>query len=450
MLYLVKRIFRDGKCVGYYVSDGRKTLSINIDTVIRYALQGRIRNVAVRNVKGQQILYGTNGFSIEKLEVEKLDKLDKDKSDKKQVQASSVQSNLLKVIEIISDDNGVIGYILELNGRKASVTVNQYNGYIRQNRVDTSTLDKAARVYCGTSLFEQSKIKDKARDCIRAMRESGDENAIPEVIALVNNAETTAKMWRGTKQDFVTYLNNILKYIELKLESVSSRLFRKKVEIAFAIIGKAANDAATLMTDKRQIYLKELKNVGTNLNALAAYDNVDDFNRDYDKLRDRIRNIRANLEADLKTQEQIRTGIKQLREASNKLIAALDPNDDLYNEKVTILNEPWCYNNIKFLEGSKYLKNCYITPVSQPDRMIASLASVQLKLNYTPKGDYSGFTLAYKGKVYKYNKKFNNINLIAAFIKAMNDAGKLAGNDFNISVESNGQIKNIKFVVGNQ
>lgn len=451
MLYLVKRIFKGGKCVGYYVSDGRKTLSINLDTVIRYALQGRIRNVAVRNVKGQQILYGTNGFSIEKLEVEKLDS----KENKEPVKtvtdtatnAATNANNLLKVLEVISDDSGAIGYVLELHGKIASVTPVQYRAYIRKNRVDTSTLERAKKVYCGSNLFEQSGIKDKARDCVRAMRESGDDNAIPEIISLVNNAESTAKAWNGTKADFGVYLDNILKYLELKLEGVSSKLFQKRIETAFAVVGKAANDAATLMTDKRHVYLAELKSIGMNLSALGAYNDINDFNRDYDKLRDKLRNLRASLDADLKTQEQIRSGIRQLREASNKLIAALDKNDELYNEKVIILNEPWCYKNIKFLEGSKYLKNCFITPIDNPEKMIASLASVQLKLTYTTKGDYSGFDLAYRGKKYHYNKRFNNFNLIAAFIRAMDDAGKLNGNDLNISVDSNGGIKNIKFIV---
>ena len=51
-LELVKRVFQDDKCIGYYVSDGSKILPVKIEQVYGYAKNKRIANVAIRNNNG--------------------------------------------------------------------------------------------------------------------------------------------------------------------------------------------------------------------------------------------------------------------------------------------------------------------------------------------------------------------------------------------------------------
>ena len=92
-LELVKRVFQDDKCIGYYVSDGSKILPVKIEQVYGYAKNKRIANVAIRNNNGSLVLYGINGFRIEDLPVEKV----KTSSNKIEVKEIYILGPLIKL-----------------------------------------------------------------------------------------------------------------------------------------------------------------------------------------------------------------------------------------------------------------------------------------------------------------------------------------------------------------
>lgn len=432
-LELVKRVFQDDKCIGYYVSDGSKILPVKIEQVYGYAKNKRIANVAIRNNNGSLVLYGINGFRIEDLPVEKV----------------KTSSNKIEVKEIYKSDGIEIGYTLYLNGKTSKVNREVYQNYLNNGKIDKSSITKAkvidnkSSIDC-SDIFNKYKIHDLVNESIRIMRACNNENnkgLIDDIVKAAGNAEKAGKAWTKSREQYenaiVSLRNNILNQIKIN----TALYIRSTSNMLKSSIEKAA-DQSIKIRDKES-FAKLLK-LSKMLDALKNADSFDDYNRQYREINTQFNSIKLEIDSKVKNELKKEADIKKRMALANGAIAKLDKQDELYKEKVKILMEPWCINNMKFLNSSRYLENIFI--LDNKNNTVASLFNIRFKEVFS--GAYkAGFEVTYGDKKYTFRQVLNNLNMLAAFIYVARNAGILDGNTVNIKVDSNGMQRNIQLGV---
>lgn len=438
-LKLVKRVFQDNKCVGYYVSDGNRTLPVSIDNVVKYVQAGVVPHVGLKIVEGSYVLYGKDGFKIEDIPVVKLESTKKSSAN-------------IRIIEVYKDAGKDVGYTLECNGRTTKVSRAKMLEYdkagkiVRESIITAKVINREAEIDC-SELFKATGIMEKAKQCINviAFMNTGDKTEIDELARTVNSFRESSAHWKGTKESFVTEAKKQLAYIDnktnrsfeaAKVNSINSLSSRAQVEI------RKANALGTSGGEQVAVYIG--KNVFPLATKLAETKDFNTFVEYYKKAENALIIASKQLRKLESIKAQNNAENVKRNAIANDIIQRMNKNDELYNEKVRIIREPWCLNNRTFLTSTKNLANCLVTEKGNSNNVRLSLKDVTFRETFKD-NKRSGFEVRNNnnGKVYYYRQPLNNMNMMAAFVKVAKDENLLNNSIVNIKIKVNDEYKTI-------
>lgn len=438
-LKLVKRVFQDNKCVGYYVSDGNRTLPVSIDNVVKYVQAGVVPHVGLKIVEGSYVLYGKDGFKIEDIPVVKLESTKKSSAN-------------IRIIEVYKDAGKDVGYTLECNGRTTKVSRAKMLEYdkagkiVRESLITAKVINREAEIDC-SELFKATGIMEKAKQCINviAFMNTGDKTEIDELARTVNSFRESSAHWKGTKESFVTEAKKQLAYIDnktnrsfeaAKVNSINSLSSRAQVEI------RKANALGTSGGEQVAVYIG--KNVFPLATKLAETKDFNTFVEYYKKAENALIIASKQLRKLESIKAQNNAENVKRNAIANDIIQRMNKNDELYNEKVRIIREPWCLNNRTFLSSTKNLANCLVTEKGNSNNVRLSLKDVTFRETFKD-NKRSGFEVRNNnnGKVYYYRQPLNNMNMMAAFVKVAKDENLLNNSIVNIKIKVNDEYKTI-------
>lgn len=438
-LKLVKRVFQDNRCVGYYVSDGNRTLPVSLDKVVQYVKSGVVPNVGLKIVEGSYVLYGKDGFRIENIPVVKLESTKKESAN-------------IRIIEVYKDAGKDVGYTLECNGKTMKVSRAKMLEYdkagkiVRESLRTAKVINREAEIDC-SELFKSTGILEKAKICrdVIAFMNTGDKTEIDELARTVNNFRADSVHWKGTRESFIVEAKKQLAYIDnktnrsfeaAKVNSINSLSSKAQVEIhkAHALGTKGGEEVA--------VYIG--KNVFPLATRLAETKDFNTFVEYYKKAENAL--IIASKQLRKLESIKAQNNAENIKRAAiaNNIISRMNKNDELYNEKVRIIREPWCLNNRTFLASSTNLANCLVTEKGNSNNIRLSLKDVTFKETFKD-NKRSGFEVRNNnnGKVYYYRQPLNNMNMMAAFVKVANDENLLNNSVVNIKIKVNNEYKTI-------
>lgn len=438
-LKLVKRVFQDNKCVGYYVSDGNRTLPVSIDNVVKYVQTGVVPHVGLKIVEGSYVLYGKDGFKVEDIPVVKLESTKKSSAN-------------IRIIEVYKDAGKDVGYTLECNGRTTKVSRAKMLEYdkagkiVRESLRTAKVINREAEIDC-SELFKATGIIEKAKQCINviAFMNTGDKTEIDEIARTVNSFRESSAHWKGTKESFVTEAKKQLAYIDnktnrsfeaAKVNSINSLSSRAQVEI------RKANALGTSGGEQVAVYIG--KNVFPLATKLAETKDFNTFVEYYKKAENALILASKQLRKLESIKAQNNAENVKRNAIANDIIQRMNKNDELYNEKVRIIREPWCLNNRTFLTSTKNLANCLVTEKGNSNNVRLSLKDVTFRETFKD-NKRSGFEVRNNnnGKVYYYRQPLNNMNMMAAFVKVAKDENLLNNSIVNIKIKVNDEYKTI-------
>lgn len=438
-LKLVKRVFQDNKCVGYYVSDGNRTLPVSIDNVVKYVQAGVVPHVGLKIVDGSYVLYGKDGFKIEDIPVVKLESTKKSSAN-------------IRIIEVYKDAGKDVGYTLECNGKTTKVSRTKMLEYdkagkiVRESLRTAKVINREAEIDC-SELFKATGIMEKAKQCINviAFMNTGDKTEIDELARTVNSFKASSAHWKGTKESFIAEAKKQLAYIDnktnrsfeaAKVNSINSLSSRAQVEI------HKANALGTSGGEQVAIYIG--KNVFPLATKLAETKDFNTFVEYYKKAENALILASKQLRKLESIKAQNNAENVKRNAIANDIIQRMNKNDELYNEKVRIIREPWCLNNRTFLTSTKNLANCIVTEKGNSNNVRLSLKDVTFRETFKD-NKRSGFEVRNNnnGKVYYYRQPLNNMNMMAAFVKVAKDENLLNNSIVNIKIKVNDEYKTI-------
>lgn len=438
-LKLVKRVFQDNKCVGYYVSDGNRTLPVSIDNVVKYVQAGVVPHVGLKIVDGSYVLYGKDGFKIEDIPVVKLESTKKSSAN-------------IRIIEVYKDAGKDVGYTLECNGKTTKVSRTKMLEYdkagkiVRESLRTAKVINREAEIDC-SELFKATGIMEKAKQCINviAFMNTGDKTEIDEIARTVNSFRASSVHWKGTKESFVAEAKKQLAYIDnktnrsfeaAKVNSINSLSSRAQVEI------HKANALGTSGGEQVAVYIG--KNVFPLATKLAETKDFNTFVEYYKKAENALIIASKQLRKLESIKAQNNAENVKRNAIANDIIQRMNKNDELYNEKVRIIREPWCLNNRTFLTSTKNLANCLVTEKGNSNNVRLSLKDVTFRETFKD-NKRSGFEVRNNnnGKVYYYRQPLNNMNMMAAFVKVAKDENLLNNSIVNIKIKVNDEYKTI-------
>lgn len=438
-LKLVKRVFQDNKCVGYYVSDGNRTLPVSIDNVVKYVQAGVVPHVGLKIVEGSYVLYGKDGFKIEDIPVVKLESTKKSSAN-------------IRIIEVYKDAGKDVGYTLECNGRTTKVSRAKMLEYdkagkiVRESLRTAKIINRETEIDC-SELFKATGIMEKAKQCINviAFMNTGDKTEIDEIARTVNSFRASSVHWKGTKESFVAEAKKQLAYIDnktnrsfeaAKVNSINSLSSRAQVEI------HKANALGTSGGEQVAVYIG--KNVFPLATKLAETKDFNTFVEYYKKAENALIIASKQLRKLESIKAQNNAENVKRNAIANDIIQRMNKNDELYNEKVRIIREPWCLNNRTFLSSTKNLANCLVTEKGNSNNVRLSLKDVTFRETFKD-NKRSGFEVRNNnnGKVYYYRQPLNNMNMMAAFVKVAKDENLLNNSIVNIKIKVNDEYKTI-------
>lgn len=434
-LKLVKRVFQDNKCVGYYVSNGTKTMPVNIDMVYKYVQNNSVANVGLKIVNGAPVLYGINGFKIEDLPIEKLTSTKK-------------QTANISIVEVYRKDNKDVGYTLSCNGKTIKVSRDKMLEYDKAGKIVRESL-KTAKVINEktevdyTELFRKSGITDKARKCIKVISamNTGDKTEIDEIVSIVNSLKDASSHWSKSKEAYIAELNTRLNYIDTKTQRSIAAVRVNNINTITAKVQAEMTRAARLKTAGGNKVVEHIKkSIIPDVVNLSKCMDFDAFMNLYKQLDNKLVTISKKIREFESVKAQNIAETNKRVALANDIIQSMNKNDELYNEKVKIVKEPWCLNNRAFLQSSKYLENCYVTDKETKKDLKLSFKNVTFKETIS-NNRRTGFEVRYKDKVYYYRQALNNMNLLAAFLKVAEDENILGNSSVSIKVRSGGESK---------
>lgn len=446
---LVKRVFRDDTCIGYYMTDGVRVELININDVYSYIQNGLIENVALKFVNGKPVIYGTNGFRIEDLPVEKLQK-------EKQ---GGQKGTILHILSVNRDASGnVVGFKVTDGMKQADVSINLAVGYLNRGILDKDSSEKLSTFLKGiegqekvdlVKVYNEYDIRDTARAYIEVLDalETGDKSEKNSVVDRVKTLENKAASGGVSEQLFREELSKFKGDLINRTADKTSIYIKNSRNSLAAQITKLVDRIRGLKKEHVSLIVSDISSLNALVNELGS---IKDFNTFRNKYKDANKvyidlNRKAN---DLLNKQQLEES--ELNKKFNEInteISKISDADELKSEKVKLLYEPWCLNNRPFLNSGKYLENCYLTD-KETGKMKLSLAHVSVNETFSQAtGKRTGFKVSFNGKEYIYKQVLNNMNLMAAFIKVAEDNNLLASSDVNIRVKSRGETHNIRLGV---
>lgn len=445
-LKLTKRVFRDDKCVGYYVTDGRKTLPMNIVDVQNYVMQNRIDNVRAKSTVNGIVLYGVDGFRIEDLPVEK--QVTKPKKD-------------IEVEAIHKRDGVIIGYTVKCNGVSAKVNIDIFNKYMQAGRVYESSLKTAKIVETNTvkkvdlaKVYSEYDLRGEAKRYVAILRalETGDKTEENKIVSIINRIESFAKESSKTEAEFRELVEKAIKMIRDGADDKTKIYMRNSRNDLQATLSSMTEEIKALPMDTTS------KNIVTNFMSvvsdtkeLSKYSDFEGFRKHISGIHKKIGNIRSCIDNARELQASKDRRTEQIMENARRKIEALNPNDELRSEKALIYKEPWSYKNDKFLEGTDHFKDIFITAKDESKRYFLRMMDISWKETFNPETHRrTGFDAVYNGKKYHYAQVMNNINMLAAFIKIAEDNDYIGMGDMGIKVRIGSEIREITLGVGNR
>ena len=438
-LKLVKRVFRDDECVGYYVNGNGTIKPVAIDIVNKYALNKMIDNVSTRNVDGNIILFGINGFRIEDLPVEKL-KSAKPKAD-------------LKILEINKIDGVIVSYTLmsTVNNVKAAVKPEMLQNYINSGRVDRNSLNSAKVTERFTeslqSIYDSNKaeIYRLVNEYVKVVDalETGDKSEKDKVVRKIREIEGIAKENSMDRSEFRTLLKNCKSALHNGIDNKIDIYKRNSLNDISVSLNRLTSDISKLDKDNLELVLPDIKELNININRLKTLNDFENYRACRVEIHKALMSINSRVAAMLHQQ------IKEDREINAKLaqrdkeIRLIPQNDALREQKIKLMSEPWCLANKQFLASKANIENCFITNEVN-GKVILSFRHVDMRETFTNSGQRTGFEVVYNGNRYHYKQNMTNMNVMAAFLKVAEDEGLLSNNCMKIRVPYNDESKVVK------
>lgn len=441
---LVKRVFRGDKCVGYYMNGNGRIEPVGIDIVHKYAVNKMIDNVSVKNVNGSIVLFGINGFRIEDLPVERL----KEKSNAD-----------LRVLEIHKIDGRITEYVIESTAKvRAAVKPEMVQNYLNAGRLDKESLKTAKVVERSTenlvSIYNKHKeeiysLVKKYLSVIDAL-ETGDISEKDKIVGKIREIEAVAAQNKMDKETFINTLEQckraLMSGIQNKIEIYRKNTFNNirvdlnKLSINIKKLDR--NNSLKVVQDVRVLQQKidELKNI----------QDFDTYRKLYNEVNKSLVSLNNRVADTLNKQNKENQELDRKLDLIKQEISKIPENDELREQKIKIMYEPWCLSNKTFLSSNQYLTNCYLTSKNGDNTQSAlSLKNLTIKETFNNNNQRTGFDVVYRnnGRKYHFRQKLNNMSLLAAFIKVAEDENLLKDNCVNIKVQSRGESRSIKLGV---
>lgn len=444
-LKLVKRVFRDGECVGYYVNGNGRIEPVGLDLVNKYALNKMIDNVSTRNVDGNIILFGINGFRIEDLPVEKLKsaKPEKPKAD-------------LKLLEINKVDGKIVSYTLvsTVNNVKAAVKPEMLQNYINAGRVDKGSLNSAKVTERFTESLQDIYNRDKSEiytlvnkyiKVVDAL-ETGDKSEKDKVVRKIREIEGIVKDNSMDRGKFKELIKNCKSALNSGIDSKIGIYKRNSINDISVSLNKLTSDISGLDKDNLELVIPDIEELSSSINRLKTLSDFDSYRECRVEIHKALMSINSRVAAMLHQQKKEDKEISARLAQRDKEIKMIPQDDVLRNQKIKIMNEPWCLTNKQFLSAKANLENCFITN-SENGKIVLSFKHVDMKETFNSSGQRTGFEVIYKGNKYHYKQHMTNMNVIAAFIKVAEDEGLLSNNSMNIKVPYKGESRVVKLKI---
>lgn len=440
---LIRRIVCDDKCIGYYVENNGKVAPVSLGIINKYVKSNKLENVAI-NSAGE--LYGINGFKIESLPVEQC----KEKSEKSEKSEKKIQ-----VIAINKRNGQIVSYELELNGKRANVKDEVFKRYSAESRINLNSI-KTAKIndldILGLedlqNIYATHNLRDVAKKYIKVLDEVGEKAEKEQVLNSVKGLEVKIATMPMTevylvgqinqlKQDFN---NGIIKYTEQFIKDTTNEIIADTEDLVSSMV--------KLNTRNTKLVAQDLMKIKEEIGGLSAVVDLDYFKKESTRIKTDILHLIDKVKKLLGIQEKEQAELDKTFKAIEQEVEKIAKDDELREQKIKILHEPWCLNNKAFLSSNKYLENCYLTDKENGKQVALSLARIKLNETFNLKGERTGFDVEYQGEKAHYNQILNNMNLLAAFIKLVEHEGLLSYCHINIVVESRGESRTIQLGVG--
>lgn len=441
---LVKRVFRGDKCVGYYMNGNGKTAPVGIDIVNKYAINKMIDNIGVKNVNGSIVLYGVNGFRIEDLPVERL------KSGEPQAD--------LKLLEIHKLDGKIVSYKVASNTSdlKATVKPELMQNYINAGRVNKESLNTAKVIERTTEnlLSIYSKYKDSIYNLVRDYvviidaLETGDKSEKDRIVKKIREIEAIASQNEMAKDKFVDILEQCKSVLTKGIADKSNIYKRNATNNISVSLNRLMNDIKKLDRDNLTLVIEDVNILQKQINDLRSVQDLESYRIKYNDINKYLISIINKVVEMINKQEKERQELDKKFSIIKQEIKRIPENDELREQKIKIMYEPWCLSNKTFLVSKQYLDNCYLTnKYDSTNKPVLSLMHLDIKETFNSKNQRTGFDVVYGDRKYHYRQVLNNMSLLAAFIKVAEDENLLKDNYVNIKVKSRGESRSIRLGV---